>query len=183
MKRLDIIFSLVLAMSFFALSSSAEQDNLLVNPGFEKAEPMGWATYGDSVYDTETYKSGKQSGKAWVFDYGDGLFEQFVDVIPGKQYKASVYALSKAGDPITDNSKACIQIEWCTKDNVVISDPIKSPLLTGASETWKLLSTPAVVAPSGATKAKVKVIIQAPKKNMAGSCYFDDAKFSASPLM
>ena len=183
MKRLYVICFIVFALGCVSMSSSAEQANLLVNPGFEKADPIGWGGFGDSTYDTETYKSGKQSGKTWVWDYGDGLFEQYVKVIPGTQYKASVYVLSKTGDSISSDSKAWIQIEWYTTDDVIISDPIKSPPLTGPSDDWKLLSTPAAIAPSGAAKAKIKVIVQAPKKNAGGSCYFDDANFSSLPAM
>ena len=180
MKRLYVICFLVFALSCVGTLSCAEQAKLLVNPGFEKADPGGWDLYGDSTYDTETYKSGSQSGKVWAWDFGDGVFEQFVGITPGTQYKASVYALSKPDDRISEDTKAWIQIEWLSADNAVIGDPVKSPSVT-ASDTWALLSTPAVAAPSGAAKAKVKVTIQAPKKNTPGSCYFDDADFSSVP--
>ncbi|MFA5338541.1 MAG: hypothetical protein WC317_00115 [Candidatus Omnitrophota bacterium] len=183
MRRSCLICFLVLALSSVGLSSFAEQGNLLVNPGFEKAGPSGWGLYGDATYDTGTYRSGKQSGKTWVWDYGDGSFEQYIKIIPGMQYKASVYILGKPGDSISGDSKAWIQIEWCTTDNVIISEPIKSPPLTVASDTWKLLSTPAVIAPSGAAKAKIKAVIQAAKKKTGGCCYFDDANFSSLPPM
>lgn len=183
MKRSYIICFLVFALSCVSMLSFAGQANLLVNPGFEKADPIGWGGFGDSTYDTKTYRSGKQSGKAWAWDYGDGLFEQYVEITPGTQYKASVYVLSKPNDRISEDSKAWIQIEWCTADNVIIGDPVKSTPLAAASDTWTLLSTPTAIAPSGAAKAKIKVIIQAPKKNTGGSCYFDDANFSSLPSM
>ena len=179
MKILYVVCFLAVALSCVSSFSSAEQANLLVNPGFEKADPIGWGGFGDSTYDTENYRSGKQSGKTWVWDYGDGLFEQYVNIIPGTQYKASVYVLSKPGDSISEDSKAWMQIEWYTTDDVIISDPIKSPTLTGVSDNWALLSTPTAIAPPGAAKAKIKVIIRAPKKNTGGSCYFDDANFSS----
>ena len=183
MKRLHVTCFLALALSCVSSFSSAERVNLLVNPGFEKVDPPGWDMYGDYTYDTGTYRTGQRSGKVWVWDYGDGSFEQYVKITPGMQYKASVYVLGKPNDSISGDSKAWIQIEWCTVDNVIISDPIKSPPLTGASDTWMLLSTPAVIAPSGAAKAQIKVTIQAPKKNRGGSCYFDDANFSSLPPM
>lgn len=181
MKGVCVGCILVLVLTFFVLSSFAADGNLLVNPGFEKADLLGWDLYGDSTYDTETYKSGKQSGKTWAWDYGDGLFEQYVDIIPGVQYKASVYVLSKVDDPISSESKAWIQIEWYGADNSVIGDPVKSSPLTGAGDNWTLLSTAAVIAPSSAAKAKIKVVIQAVQKNTSGSCYFDDADFRAVP--
>ncbi|MDD5072592.1 MAG: hypothetical protein PHO67_07570 [Candidatus Omnitrophica bacterium] len=182
MKGVCVGCILVLVLTFFTLSSfAAEGGNLLVNPGFEKADSLGWDLYGDSTYDTETYKSGIQSGKAWVWDYGDGLFEQYVDVIPGTQYKASVSVLSKPGDPISGDSKAWIQIEWFTAENAVIGDPVKSSPLAGASDTWAILSTPTAIAPPSAAKAKIKVVIQAAQKNTPGSCYFDDADFRTVP--
>ncbi len=183
MRRSDVIRFLVLALSCVSALSCAEQANLLVNPGFEKVNPSGWGLYGDSTYDTGTHRTGKQSGKVWAWDYGDGVFEQYVEIIPGMQYKATVYVLGKPDDPSSGGSKAWIQIEWCTTDNVIISYPIKSPPLTGASDTWTLLSTPAAIAPSGAAKAKIKVIIQAPKSKTSGFCYFDDASFSYLPPM
>ncbi|MFA6356010.1 MAG: hypothetical protein WCY23_02760 [Candidatus Omnitrophota bacterium] len=183
MKRLYVICLILFVMSSAGISSSGEQKNLLVNPGFEKVDPMGWAGFGDSTYDTENFRSGKQSGKVWAWDYGDGLFEQYVKIVPGTQYKASVYVFSKPFDAVSGGSSAWIQIEWYTIDDVAVSDPIKSPLLDAANDAWTLLSTPAVIAPPSAAKAKIKVIIQAPKKETAGSCYFDDADFSASSTM
>lgn len=183
MKRPYAVFFICLALCLICLPSYAEQENLLVNPGFENIDPPGWSLYGDSTYDTETYRSGQESGKVWAWDYGDGLFEQYVKVVAGMRYKASVYVLSKLGDPISGDSKAWIQIEWYTADDVAISDPIMSPPLTVAGDNWMLLSTPTAIAPSGAAKAKIKVIIQASKKNTAGSCYFDDAEFSSLPPM
>ncbi len=184
MKRGYLIQILVLIAAFFSLSANSHAENLLINPGFEKVDPVGWSTYGDSTYDTDTYRNDKQSGKAWVFDYGDGLFEQFVNVIPGTQYQASVYMLNKTADPIKDGAKAWIQIEWFTSDNAIIGDAVKSPLLDGPTDTWKLFSTPAAIAPSNAAKAKVKLVMEAPdkKKNTDGSCYFDDATFGVVPL-
>ena len=178
MKRL-IMYLIVIAIAMSFGSCVFAGENLLVNPEFEKVEPMGWATYGNSVYDTETYRSGEQSGKTWVWDYGDGLFEQFVEVMPGKKYKASVYILSKSNDAIKDGTEAWIQIEWCTKDNIIISDPIKSSSLTAPNDIWEYFETPAVIAPSDAAKAKVKVIQQATDSHIDGSCYFDDASFGA----
>lgn len=182
MRRSYLICFLVVALSRVSMPSFAEQPNLLINPGFEKVDPSGWGLYGDSTYDTGTYRSGKQSGKAWVWDYGDGIFEQYAKVIPGMQYKASVYVISKPNDPVSGGSKAWIQVEWYTANDVMIGDPIKSPPLTGVSSTWALLSTPAATAPSGAAIAKIKVMIQGTKKAI-GSCYFDDANFSFSSPM
>ncbi len=183
MKRPYAICLLVFALGCVNMLSSAEEANLLVNPGFEKTDPAGWSLYGDATYDTQTFRSGGQSGKTWAWDYGDGLFEQYVKVTPGTKYTASVYAFSKPGDTFSGDSQAWIQIEWYTADDVAISDPIKSPPLTSTLDDWTLLSTPEVTAPSGAAKAKIKVVIQAPKKETGGSCYFDDACFSASPSM
>ena len=177
MKRLIMCLIVIVIAANFGSCVFADE-NLLVNPGFEKVEPMGWATYGDAVYVTDTYRNGEQSGKTWVWDYGDGLFEQYVDVIPGEKYQASVYILSKWGDAIRDETEAWIQIEWCTEDNVIISDPIKSPSLTAANDTWEYFETPVVIAPPAAAKAKVKVIQRAPNDHIDGACYFDDAKFS-----
>lgn len=174
------ILVLVLA-SFTSSLSAAETGNLLVNPGFEKVEPFGWDMYGDSVPATDTFKSGEQSGKVWAWDFGDGVFEQFVDVIPGNKYKASVYMLSKSDDAISDGSKAWIQIEWCFGNNEVKGEAVKSPSLDGASDSWKLFETPVVAAPEGAVKAKVKIMIQAPKKEVKGGCYIDDADFRVVP--
>lgn len=178
MKRIYCVVG-ILILAVLCFSSVAICGNLLINPGFEKADPCGWGAYGDSVYDTETYKAGRQSGKTWVWDCGDGLFEQFVDVTPGKKYRASVYILSKSNDPIGNGTKAWIQIEWCTSDNIAVSDPIKSLALTGPNDEWELFSTPEVIAPShDVTRAKIKVIQQAPSANVNGACYFDDADFS-----
>ncbi|MDD4879370.1 MAG: hypothetical protein PHR22_02805 [Candidatus Omnitrophica bacterium] len=99
------------------------------------------------------------------------------------QYKASVYVLGKPGDSISGDTKAWIQIEWCTADSAIIGDSVKSPPLAGASDTWKLLSTPAAIAPPSAAKAKIKIVVQAAKKKTGGSCYFDDANFSPLPPM
>ena len=181
MKRPHVVFLFVLALGCVNMLSSAEEANLLVNPGFEKIDPAGWSLYGDATYDTQTFRSGMQSGKTWAWDYGDGLFEQYVKVVPGTRYVASVYAFSKPGDTFSGGSEAWIQIEWYTADDVAISDPIKSPSLASTLDDWTLLSTPEAIAPSGAAKAKVKAIIQAPKKETGGSCYFDDACFSAVP--
>jgi hypothetical protein len=171
--------ALIIMLSLLVISSSqAEVKNLLVDPGFEGGSEYGWASYGDATYDTETHKSGKKSGRAWVWDYGDGLFEQYVNIVPGNKYKASVYIYSPSNDPIQDGSAAWIQLEWCTDEEVIVSDAIKSPMLTDANDTWQLFSTPIVAAPEAATKAKIKVIHMGPEANTAGACYFDDAEFT-----
>ncbi len=178
MKKWHITCIFTLGVIFFALPLCVQAENLLVNPSFENVDSKGWVTYGDFAYDTDTYKSGRQSGKTWAWNYGDGLFEQFVNIIPGKKYRASVYILSKTNDAIRDNTKAWIQIEWYTGNNVVVNALIKSPPLTGPNDRWELFSTPAVIVPSGAAKAKIKLIQQAPENNIEGSCFFDDANFS-----
>jgi hypothetical protein len=176
MRKFFIIGCILMSL---CLLSSAEGGvkNLLVDPGFEGGCEHGWASYGDATYDTQTYRSGGQSGKAWVWDYGDGLFEQYVNVVPGQKYQASVYIYSADSDPIQDGSAAWIQVEWCTADDVIISDVIKSNILTEANDDWQRFSTPKIVAPAAAAKAKVKVIHLAPGEQTAGACYFDDAEF------
>lgn len=198
-------YVVVLIAAFFALASAAYAENLLVNPGFENEgqcliplpdsdvpvmvvdpgcgdiSPLGWAAYGESEYRSDVHKSGGQSAKTWNWDFEDGVFEQFVDIVPGKKYKASVYMWSKADDPISNSGEAWIQIEWCTIDNVVIGDPIKSPALAAANSTWELFETPSVTAPQSAAKAKIKIVQQSPDVKAGGSCYLDDASFSCVP--
>lgn len=190
---------------FWILTSIVYAENLLVNPGFENEDqcliplpdsdapvmvinpdcyditPLGWATYGESEYRSDVYRNGVQSGKTWNWDFGDGVFEQFIDIAPGKKYKASVYMWSKAEDPVRNGGEAWIQIEWCTVDNVVIGDPVKSPVLTCENITWELFETPVVTAPQSAARAKVEIIQQSPDLQAGGSCYFDDAKFFFVP--
>jgi hypothetical protein len=177
MKKIFIIAVILISFCGFS-DSEAETKNLLLDPSFEGDCEYGWGLYGDATYDTNTYRNGAKSAKAWVWDYGDGLFEQYVNIVPGQKYKASVYIYSASSDPIEDNSAAWIQVEWCTDDEVIISDAIKSPVLTSANNSWQKFSTPAIVAPEAATKAKIKIIHLAPGDQTPGACYFDDAEFS-----
>ncbi len=176
MKKACIVVIALMILTLVS-TSNAKTINLLADPGFEEISESRWASYGDAVYDTDTYRRGSKAGKAWVWDYGDGLFEQYVDVVAGETYKASVYIYSSSNDPIQGGAAAWIQIEWCTTDDIIISDAVKSTILTDANDTWQLFSTPAVIAPSAATKAKIKVIHLAPNGGAPGACYFDDAEF------
>jgi hypothetical protein len=166
MKKI-IITLIILFIIGFTFMASIAQANLLTNPDFENDDPMGWDNWGDSNYSTDEYLSGSQSAHAWTWDNTDGKFEQWVDVTPGLQYKASGYIKSTQ----MSDGAAWVQFQWDGN-----SVPIESAKLTSAGN-WTYFETALVEAPVGVATAKVAYILEAPASNLSNDVFFDDASF------
>ena len=170
MRKMHLAALVIMAV-LIAMPSVAQATNLLINPGFEDETPIGWANWGDSNYVTDQYRNGAQSGHAWTWDNSDGKFEQWIDVTPGVEYKASGY-LKCTG---MQDGEAWIQFQWDGGGTA-----IESAKLTSTAD-WTYYETDWVEAPSGVATAKVAYVLQAPSNHLANDVYFDDAKFEAVP--
>jgi hypothetical protein len=120
----------LLAVCLSALStqgSSAQEDNLLINGGFEEADseqrPPYWLAHGGELKtDNTLVRSGSYSGK-FVADPGSrrGSVKQCVPVAPSSDYEFWGYAATEVDASVT----VYLNISWHTTDNCSqeIGDP------------------------------------------------------------
>ena len=121
------------------------------------------------------------------------MTQQFT-VTPGASYTASVYAMTPAGNPLTGNINAELQLLFFTSTGTQISSysaPNQVLLLSGSSgaggpltgsvgnQGWNHFSTTAV-APSNAASAKVQVVTFSDGGTFGGAVYYDAIKFGPS---
>ena len=169
--------SLVLIAAVLMVLPSTAQANLLTNPGFETT--TGWACWGETEYSAAQAHSGLKSGHAWTWTFGDGKFEQVVNITSGVKYKASGYLYAdKMG---AGGGKAWIQVDWLKADDTPTGSPATSAYLTSPNNKWDLYDTGWVMSPSDAAKAKVTYVVKASGGGYDNSCYFDDVSFEAVP--
>ncbi len=85
--------------------------------------PSTWGTWGSSYLSTQYAYSGTQS--LALSGANSGVTQQFT-VSPGVSYTASVYAMTPAGNPLTGNINAELQLLFFTSTGTQIS-PYSAP--------------------------------------------------------
>ena len=201
----DTVHSLTVgANNTLSLPSGADPSNptsnsITGNSGFESpvaatgaTPPATWGYWGSSSLSSQYAYAGLQS--LAVSGANSGVTQEFT-VTPGAPYTASVYAMTPAGNPLTGNIDADLELLFFTSSGAQIS-PYSAPnqiaLLSGASaaggplsgtvgnQGWNHFYTTAV-APSNAAKAKVQLVTYSSGGTFGGVAYFDAVKFGPSP--
>ncbi len=179
--------------------SNPTSNSITGNSGFESpivsngtTPPTTWGYWGSSFLSGQYAFSGTQS--LVVGGASSGVTQEFT-VTPGSSYTASVYAMTPAGNRLTGNIDADLQLLYFTSDGTQIS-PYSAPnqiaLLSGSSaaggsmsgsvgnQGWNHFYTTAV-APSNAALAKVQLATYSSGGTIGGVVYFDAVKFGPSP--
>jgi hypothetical protein len=161
--------------------STPAATNLLCNPGFETGDrtPEGWRTFtpfprGVSyVWDDSRHHAGKRSARIEGTADGTGMWQQIVEVEPGRVYMLSGYV---AFDGIAPPGQCCLQLVFRDANNAVIG-MIFWPGHAGRREfALDFAADLKVRAPTGAARVEVNLFLHG-----TGRAWFDDVFFGAVP--
>ncbi len=168
------------------------------NAGFESpvagnnTQPSTWGCWGSSYLSSQYAYSGSQS--LLLSGTNSGASQQFT-VTPGASYTASVYAMTPAGNPLTGNIVAELQLLYYNSSGAQISSysaPNQIIVLDSSSaaggplvgsvgnQGWNHFFTTAV-APSNAVTARVQLATWVGSGSYGGVAYFDAVQFGPSP--
>jgi beta-glucanase (GH16 family) len=189
----------------FALTSVATccADNLLSDPGFESGIPgqkiAGWDVYGGNAYLIPgVAHRGTNCLKVYQAFSGavnyTGIYQDYISG-PGAVYSADGWACTGAGDPLTGQNIAWIEVTFRDADANVLA-LYRSALITTntvAAGAWINLSvtnqydpgsyqitntTTQLTAPAGTYFVRYQIVFQGDAANSKGSMYFDDLNLS-----
>ena len=182
MRNLFLNVWLVAALSLlFSTSNVIAQENILVNPGFEKG-PEGWTEW-DSVegvtggeVSSEEFHGGAYSGKRWLTNPEELVYSVFIQELTIEAQKGDVitfsgWMMSPARDPLKNGAEAFLVIEFW-KGTEKIGFP-ETERLRGQSQ-WKQYKVSGT-APEGTSTVKVCCFLFGPA-GAKGTVYFDDLK-------
>ncbi|MCC6484367.1 MAG: hypothetical protein IT209_05910 [Armatimonadetes bacterium] len=157
--------------------------NLLANAGLESADsgappdPIGWTEYGPDLTGERSLthaRSGAASAKRWTGgDFQEYGYYQDFPVVPGREYVASGYLFSPAGDALSGSSYACIRLEFYNAQNQLLLTR-QSPRLHSANSAFQKYSTVAV-APGLASHGRFVYGVGGGASPHLGAAYLDDA--------
>ncbi len=180
MRNLLLNVWLAAALSLlFSTSNVMAQENILVNPGFEKG-PESWTEW-DSVegatsgkITNEAFHAGSFSGKRKMANPTELVYSAFmqelnVEVQKGDVITFSGWLMSPMQDPLKNGAEAFLVIEFW-KEAKKIAYP-ETTRLRGQSQ-WKRYEVSGTV-PEGTTLVKVCCFLFGPK-GAKGTVYFDD---------
>ncbi len=175
--------------------SNPTSNLMTTNAGFESpvagnnsTRPSNWDYWGSVYLSTQYAYSGSQS--LVVSGQNSGAY-QGITVTPGASYTASVYAMMPAGNPLTGNVIAQLQLLYFDSSGNQISSyssPNQIMLLNSSSATggpltgsvgnqgWNHFFTTAV-APANAATAHVQLSTYAGSGAYGGTAYFDAVAF------
>jgi PEP-CTERM motif len=183
--------------------STAQAQNLLVNPGFETspagftANPItlatvdqGWATFGNSgqndmFYSPDYPHSGTYSllevnapGNAWS---PAGAYQVFSGVSAGQSWSASIWALTDTGTlgaGVAGTGPVDFQVQFLDGALANIATVETGWSAIDALDTWQQYSLSGVV-PAGTVYASVYAMNMVGGQNLTDqNVYFDDASFA-----
>ena len=184
MRRLSLLSARVLLLATLGWSGelASGAPNLLKNPGFEAGEttPEGWGTFPRRprgiayVVDDAKCHSGKRSARVEGTGQGFGMWQQVVDVQPGRVYVFTGYV---AFEDILPPGECRLQLVFRDAHNDVIQF-VNFPAHTGTRE-FALDFPPKlkVRAPDGAARVEVNLYLSG-----TGKAWFDDVFFGLAPI-
>jgi autotransporter-associated beta strand protein len=196
---LSIAAGAALAMPGGGDPSNPTSNLITNNAGFESpvahsnsTRPSGWDYFGSTYLSTQYAFSGSQS--LVVSGQNSGAY-QIIAVTPGDTYTMSVYAMMPAGNPLTGNISAGLQLLYFDSSGDQISSyspPNNITLLNSSSATggplpgsvgnqgWNYFFTTAV-APANAATAHVQLVSYSAGGAYGGAAYFDAVAFGPAP--
>jgi hypothetical protein len=153
----------------------------LVNGGFEEASadglPIAWQKFGGDLSRSSAFaRSGGYSGVLRSESEATKWAYQVVGVEPNQAYEFEGYVLMD-GPP---GSRAYLRVSWYASadgSGRSLSSVASTVSLSGGDPFFRHLSTGAVVAPAGASSARVRVML-APWSAATETIYLDDFSFS-----
>jgi len=203
-----ILLGLLAAM----IPVSAQAASLLMNPGFEldaagqNQNLVGWTLYGPNNYNetggpahsgTNYFKV--YQGFSGAINYS-GIFQDYISG-PGAVYAADGWAYTAAGDALTGQNAAWIEVSFRDASGTNVLALYRSSLITtnglqsGAfpksawvdlpvtnqynPNSFQITNTSATLtAPAGTYFVRYQLVFQGDAANSAGSVYFDDVNLS-----
>ncbi len=183
MKRLSLLSTSVLLLATLGLlgETVSGAPNLLKNPGFEAGETTaeGWGTFPNRlrgiacIVDNTRRHSGERSARVEGTGQGFGMWQQVVNVEPGRVYVFTAYV---AFDDVSPPGKCCLQLVFRDSVNRIIKF-VDLPSHSGTRE-FALDFPPKlkIRAPEGSARVEVNLILSG-----KGKAWFDDVFFGPAP--
>lgn len=194
---LGILMSFVVALFF--VSASAAQENIIIDPGFEKSPHVPWTEWKDwgpgkrDFDNTEKIRSGNQSYKVVITDSASrwnseiALQEDITDIQAGDKFEASAYVLVPEDKTLSKHVEVYLEVifrdgKGKNEENEVGKFQSKKYVLGKPQDQWVKL-TISDVAPQGTKECKLQFVVlplpyladeQKEKESYSGTVYFDD---------
>jgi len=151
-------------------------DNLLLNSGFEQADPANhptdWEVEPDFTRSTGSVHGGGYAGLHQSASNAGYRVYQTVAVTAGSDYTFSGWA--DVGSQANGGFKFQVKLQWRNASGKIST--VKLTELTGPTSGWTEL-TATDTAPAGATEVRVMMTL----RNLNGSVYVDDFGFAPTP--
>ncbi len=194
---LGILMSFVVV--FFLASASVAQENIIIDPGFEKSPHAPWTDWkdwgpGERDFDnTKKVHSGAQSYKVVIADSASCwnsdivLQEDITDIQAGDKFEASTYLLNPKDDLLSEHVEVYLEVIFRdgkekNEENEVGKFQSKKYVFGKLQNQWVKL-TISDVAPEGAKECKLQLVVlplpyltneQKADEKYSGTIYFDD---------
>ena len=187
MKKFFLSSWLVVALSlFFILSNAATEENILINPGFEK-DLKGWFEWNSDEgtakggISTQYSHSGTHSGKRWLVKPTELTYSCFIqqldtEVQAGDKIFVTGWMMSPPDDPLKGGSEAFVVIEFWRGTEKMGFPETKRLNTQSQWKEYKILG----VVPEGADVAKICCFLFG-FEGSKGTVYFDDLKVEIKP--
>jgi len=174
---LAVVLSLApVGLSFFlTLETALGYDNLLGNGGFEQGTSAWTASYGATfITVTEPVSAGNWAAALNRSDTtGEIYIQQEVDIVPGATYTLT----GRIYKDEPDFQRACLCIEW-----VESGSPDLQECLSDDDDFYFPITVGPTVAPSDATRAKIKAMAEVRTANPSIPVYFDELALTSSMM-
>jgi len=172
----------LLAVCLSALStqgSVAQEDNLLVNGGFEDGTAAGWwpPSGGELAVSDVFVHSGSFAGLFVTDGASRNEVRQCLPIAPATDYDFTGYAARREGDPV---SRLYLRIQWWDREDCSgVRKPIDSQTVILEEERWYKLAVSGR-APNSARSAHLTIVVE----ESPATVYLDDFVVSgpAAPI-
>ncbi|MDP8218717.1 MAG: carbohydrate binding domain-containing protein [Candidatus Theseobacter exili] len=176
MKGYIGLMSFLLNVLHCGQASALSENNILLNPGFEKGEESwyNWCV-GENAGEitNEITHSGQQSAKRKITGKGMGCFGQVKKVEPGDTIKFRAWIKSPQDSALTKGAQVYLRIEFWGNEKPLKTGHKESLRIENASKTWEKIEVEAVV-PIGAQEARLLAYSVGHNDTSKGIAYFDD---------
>jgi hypothetical protein len=160
-----------------ATATTLAEGNLLLNPSFEEdangdGRPDVWSTVGAFTRSSEAVRSGSYAGKHFATNNAQYTIKQAVSATAGSSYTFTGCANIPTS---TDVFTFRFQLRWLTASGSVVAQKTLKTYTAPTGGAWDCVTVGALVAPTGATRAEVRMVAE----NINLTIYVDDLLFEA----